>query len=151
LTEETQSTLNPLEEEATTPEGQVHHAADVRKVDAIPLPCLPDKEQWEAVKPQLKMGPNLTEAQKSQLLEVLSHHPHAFSKDPGDLGLVKGVHNKLDTGDGAPIKRGSRPLSPFEREEIDRQMAPMEKWNVIRTSTSPFAAPVVLARKKGGK
>jgi hypothetical protein len=30
-------------------------------------------------------------------------------------------------------------------------MAPMEKWNVIRLSTSPFAAPVVLARKKGGK
>jgi hypothetical protein len=30
-------------------------------------------------------------------------------------------------------------------------MAPMEKWNVIRPSTSPFAAPVVLARKKGGK
>jgi hypothetical protein len=27
----------------------------------------------------------------------------------------------------------------------------MEKWNVIRPSTSPFAAPVVLARKKGGK
>jgi hypothetical protein len=64
---------------------------------------------------------------------------------------VKGVHHRLDTGDGAPIKRGSRPLSPFERDEIDRQMAPMEKWNVIRTSTSPFAAPVILARKKGGK
>jgi hypothetical protein len=103
------------------------------------------------VKPQLKMGPNLTETQKSQLFEVLSRHPHAFSKDPGDLGLVKGVYHRLDTGDEAPIKRGSRPLSPFEREEIDRQMAPMENWNVIRPSTSPFAAPVVLARKKGGK
>jgi hypothetical protein len=52
------------------------------------------------VKPQLKMGPNLTEAQKSQLLEVLSRHPHAFSKDLGDLGLVKGVHHRLDMGDG---------------------------------------------------
>jgi hypothetical protein len=65
------------------------------------------------------MGPNLTEEQKSQLLEVLSRHPHAFSKDQGDLRLVKGVHHRLDTGDGAPIKRASRPLSPFEREEID--------------------------------
>jgi hypothetical protein len=45
LTEEAQSTLNPLEDEATTPQGQVHHAADVRKVDPIPLPRLPDKEQ----------------------------------------------------------------------------------------------------------
>jgi hypothetical protein len=145
LTDEAQDTLNPLDKEDGVSEGQVNHAVDVRRIDAIPLPRLKDKEQWEAVKSQL------TKEQKSQLLKVLSRHLHAFSKDPGNLGLVKGVHHRLDTGDGAPIKRASRPLSPFEREENDRQMAPMEKWNVIRPSTSPFVAPVVLARKKGGK
>jgi hypothetical protein len=62
-------------------------------MDALPLPRLPDKEQWEAVAPQIKMGPNLTVEQRRQLLEVLSRHPHAFSKDPGDLGLVKGVYH----------------------------------------------------------
>jgi hypothetical protein len=151
LTNEAQDTLNSLDVKADAPEGPVNHAADVRRIDAIPLPRLPDKEQWEAVKPQLKKGPNLTEEQKPQLREVLSRQPHAFSKDLGALGLVKGVHHRLHTGDGAPIKRASRQLSPFEREEIDRQMAPMEKWNVLRPSISPFAAPVVLARKKGGK
>jgi hypothetical protein len=60
-------------------------------------------------------------------MEVLAKHPHAFSKDPGDLGLVRGVYHRIDMGDHAPIKRGGRPLSPFEREEIDRQMAPMER------------------------
>jgi hypothetical protein len=125
LTDKAQDTLNPLDMEASAPEGQVNHAADVRRIDAIPLPRLPDKEQWEAVRPQLKMGPNLTKEQKSQMLEVLLRHLHAFSKDPGDLGLVRGVHHRL--GDGAPIKRASRPLSPFERKEIDCQMAPMEK------------------------
>jgi hypothetical protein len=151
LTNEAQGTLNPLEQAETTLEGRVNHAADVRKIDALPLPRLPDKEQWEAVAPKIKMGPNLTTERRRLLLEVLFCHPHAFSKDPEDLSLVRGVYHCLDTGDGGPIKRASRPLSPFEREKIDRQMAPMEKWNVIWPSTSPFAAPVVLARKKGGK
>jgi hypothetical protein len=65
LTDEAQDTLNPLDEQAADPEGQVNHAADVRRIDVIPLPCLPDKEQWEALRPQLKMGPNLTKEQKS--------------------------------------------------------------------------------------
>jgi hypothetical protein len=44
LTDEAQDTLNPLDVEASAPEGQVNHAAYVRRIDAIPLPRLPDKE-----------------------------------------------------------------------------------------------------------
>ncbi|GAQ91263.1 putative retrotransposon protein [Klebsormidium nitens] len=58
---------------------------------------------------------------------------------------------QIDTGDIKPIKKGSRAHSPFEKEEIDRQLKPMEDYNVVRPSSSPFAAPVVLARKKNGK
>jgi hypothetical protein len=59
----------------------------MRRIDAIPLPRLPDKEQWEAVKPQLKMGPNLTKEQKSQLLEVLWRHPPRVLKGPKRFGI----------------------------------------------------------------
>jgi hypothetical protein len=141
LTDEAQDTLNPLDVEASAPEGKVNHAADVRRSDAIPLPRFLDEEQWEAVRPQLKMGLNLTKEQKSQLLEVLSCHPHAFSKDPGDLVLVKGVHHRLDTEDGASIKRASRPLSPFEPEEID------VRWHQWRTRTS-YAPPPARLRHR---
>jgi hypothetical protein len=157
LTQRAQAVLQPAQhQQAPSPPAStntVRHAADVRQVEAKPLPRLSDAEQWAAVKPQIQLGSNLnlSEEEKKQLMKALAKHPHAFSKDQGDLGLVRGVYHRIDMGNHAPIKRGGRPLSPFEREEIDRQMAPMEKWNVIRPSTSPFAAPVVLARKKGGK
>jgi hypothetical protein len=68
LTDEAQDTLNPLDVEAGAARGHVNHAANVRRIDAIPLLRLLEKEQWEAVRPQLKMGPNLTEEQSPNCL-----------------------------------------------------------------------------------
>jgi hypothetical protein len=144
LTDEAQDTLNPLDVEAGAPEGQVNHAVDVRRIDAISLPRLPDKEQWETVRPQLKMGPNLTEEQKSQLLEVLSRHPHAFSKDPGDLGLVEGVHHRLDTGDCAPIKRARGQAAPSAPSSAKKLIA---RWHQWRSGMSYAPLPARLRRQ----
>jgi hypothetical protein len=127
----------------------VHHAAaDVHQQDPTPLPRLPDDQQWAAVLPRLKLGNNLTPDQKERVLGVLAKHPHAFSRDASDLGLVKGVYHRIYMGDHGPTRRPGRRLSPFEEGEISSQMAPMEELNVIRPSTSAFAAPIVLARKK---
>ena len=133
------------------PLPQVQLATDGPEVEAKPLPRLPPDQQWEAVLPQLQIAESLTPAQKHKLLAVLARHPHAFSKDPSDLGLVKGYTHRIDTGAIKPIRDGPRKHSPFEQEEIDRQMKPMEDYNVVRRSSSPYAAAVVLARKKGGK
>jgi hypothetical protein len=146
LTNKAQDTLNPLDVEAVAPEGQ-----DVRRIDAISLPRLPDKEQWEAVRPQLKMGPNLTEEQKSQLLEVLSRHPHAFSKDPRDCDWLRESTTGWIPEMARPSRGQAAPSAPSSAKKSIVRWHQLEKWNVIRPSTSPFAAPVVLARKKGGK
>ncbi|GAQ93472.1 hypothetical protein KFL_015570010, partial [Klebsormidium nitens] len=130
---------------------QVQKATDCPEVEAKPLPRLPPEEQWQSVLPQLQIAESLTPEQKKNLLDVLKRHPHAFSKDPSDLGLVKGYTHRIDTGDIKPIREGPRNHSPFEKDEIDRQMKPMEDYNVVRRSSSPYAAAVVLARKKGGK
>jgi hypothetical protein len=39
LTDKARDTLNPLDIETDAPEGQVNHTADVRRIDAIPLPA----------------------------------------------------------------------------------------------------------------
>ncbi|GAQ93044.1 putative retrotransposon protein [Klebsormidium nitens] len=130
---------------------QVRKATDCPVVEAKPLPRLPPEEQWQAVLPQLQIAESLTPEQKKELLDVRKRHPHAFSKDPSDLGLVKGYTHRIDTGDIKPIREGPQNHSPFEKDESDRQMTPMEDYNVVRRSSSPYAAAVVLARKKGGK
>jgi hypothetical protein len=127
-----------------------HAAADVHQQEPTPMPRLPDDQQCTAVPPQLKLGSNLTPDHRDRVLGVLAKHLHAFSRDASDLGPVKGVYHRIDIGIHAPIRRPGRRLSPFKEGEISRQMAPMEELNVIRLSTSAFAASVVLARKKSG-
>jgi hypothetical protein len=139
LIDEAQDTLNPLEVEAGVPEGQVNHAANVQRIDAIPLPRLPDKEQWEAVRPQLKMGPNLTEEQKSQLLEVLSRHPHAFSKEIWDW------LRESTTGWIREIARPSRgQAAPSAPSSAKKSIA---RWHQWRSGTSYAPLPARLRRR----
>jgi hypothetical protein len=81
-------------------------------------------------------------------LKVLEKHCLVISKDKGDLGLVKGYFHTINTGDSQPIKLPPHRLNHAEKEEIAKQMQPMIEWEVIRRSKSPYAAPVVLAKKK---
>jgi hypothetical protein len=116
--------------------------------EATPLTAEEKRAHWEAVTPQLVLGENLTDEQREQLLAVLEKHCMVFSKDKGDIGLVKGYFHTIDTGDTKPIKLSPHRRSHVEKEEVARQMQPMIEWEVIRWSKSPYAAPVVLARKK---
>ena len=77
-------------------------------------------------------------------------HAMVFSKDPTDLGLVRGFYHHVNTGDSKPVKMQPYRQSFAEKAEIDNQVKPMEACGVVRPSSSPFAAPVVLARKKNG-
>jgi hypothetical protein len=130
----------------TTPEKE--HGSTFRAQDCNPLTEQELKAHWEAVKPQLLLGEDLTDEQRNELLQVLEKHCLVFSKDKGNLGLVKEYFHTIDTGDSKSIKLPPHWLSHAEKEEIARQMQPMLEWDVIRRSKSPYAAPVVLAKKK---
>ncbi|GAQ92414.1 hypothetical protein KFL_010100030, partial [Klebsormidium nitens] len=71
--------------------------------------------------------------------------------DPTDLGLVQGFFHHINTGDSKPVKMQPYRQSFAEKAEIDKQVGPMEACGVVQPSASPFAAAVVLARKKNGK
>ena len=113
----------------------------------------PEQRQrhWEAVKPQLRLADNLNETQREELYTLLEKHCLVFSSHPGDLGLVRGFYHNINTGDSKPVRMQPYRQSFAEKAEIDKQVGPMEEWGVVRPSSSPFAAAVVLARKKNGK
>ena len=76
------------------------------------------RAHWEAVKPQLKLGNNLTAKQRAELLAVLEKHCFTFSKDKGDIGLVRGYSHHIDTGDSKPIRLPPHRQSHAEKEEV---------------------------------
>ncbi|GFS86536.1 retrovirus-related Pol polyprotein from transposon 412 [Trichonephila clavipes] len=72
-----------------------------------------------------------------------------FSKTSEDFGRTRLTKHRIDTGDHPPIKQHPRRLPFAKQEEVQKLIKDM-KDNVIEPSSSPWASPIVLVRKKEG-
>lgn len=88
---------------------------------------------------------------KIAVAETLLRHSDVFSKNDEDLGRTSLVEHSINTGDSRPLRQPPRkvPLA-FEGEE-KKVIDTMQKQGIIQKSTSPWASPIVLVRKKNGK
>ena len=92
-----------------------------------------------------------TPADKQVIFNIVKHFADVFSKDDTDLGCTHLAVHEIPTGDATPVKQPPRrvplALAHEEKEAIDN----LKKQGVIRESSSPWASPIVLVRKKNGK
>ena len=81
---------------------------------------------------------------------LLIEYQDVFAKHSTDLGCFTQIQHTIDTGDAQPIKHRMRrtPIG-FEGEE-EKHLKEMLECGVIQPSTSDWAAPPVLVRKKDG-
>ena len=91
-----------------------------------------------------------SEKQKKVAL-MLHKYQNAFSRDECDLGLTHLGEHCIDTGNARPIKQAPRRVPIAFAEEEKKAIEQMLEQGVIRKSTSPWASPIVLVRKKSGK
>jgi hypothetical protein len=94
-----------------------------------------------------KDSPNLTPEQREQTLQILLKYPEVVTSVMGCTPLAE---HRIDTGDARPIYGARFRKSPAEVEETQRQVDELVKRGVVKESESPWAAPVVLARKSDG-
>ena len=97
---------------------------------------------------------NDTETLKKEggkLLEIINRFKGIIATSNFDLGSTDIIKHTIDVQGNPPIRlRAYRP--PFkQKEEIDRQVQEMLDHGIIRPSKSPWAAPVVLVKKKSGE
>jgi hypothetical protein len=92
---------------------------------------------------------NLDKDQQVQVKELLNAHKTVFSQS-GELGRTNVVYHKIDTGDARPKRQSARRSPHHQREEARRQVEDMLDKGIISPSSSPWASPVVLVRKKDG-
>ena len=85
-----------------------------------------------------------------QLHEFLAEQHEAFSLDPGERGETDLLQFGIDTGDATPTRQPPRMMPFVVRQEVARQLKNMQEEGVISPSSSPWASPVVLVRKKDG-
>ncbi|PIK34057.1 hypothetical protein BSL78_29118 [Apostichopus japonicus] len=108
--------------------------------------------QWyDKVLPEIDFGPNITESETKTVLGMLSMHKGVFSTSDDDVGFCDKIKHTIPLSDDTPIKVPHRRIPPHEWQEVREHLQKLLKQKVIQESSSPFASPVVLVRKKDGK
>jgi len=91
-----------------------------------------------------------TARQRDQLHNVLQKNAAAFAQDPTDLGYTDVVRHKIKTTDEVPVAQPYRRIAPHLLQTVQDHLRGLLEQGVIQESYSPYAAPVVLVRKKSG-
>ena len=67
-----------------------------------------------------------------------------------ELGRTNLVKHTIKVNNLIPFKERYRRIQPHQFEEVRKHLQEMEEIGAIRRSSSPWASPVVLVRKKDG-
>ena len=97
---------------------------------------------------EVKMG-TLSESQKDKMKKMLTENRQAFSLNPEELGCCKYLRYDLQLVDETVVIADKpRRLPSNKRWFAADHMEKLLKAGIIRPSTSPFLANVVMAEKK---
>lgn len=92
----------------------------------------------------------LDPVRQQQVCNLLCEFSDVFSKGPQDLGHTDVIQHRINTQDAAPIRQPPRRLPSAKQQEAAQAIEEMKRDGVIEPSVSPWAAPIVLVRKKDG-
>jgi hypothetical protein len=85
--------------------------------------------------------------EQERLLDLLEQF-YVLFEETEQLGRTDKLHATVDTGSAAPIRTRPHRLSKAERDVVAKEVKKLLDLGLIRPSSSPWAAPVVLVPKK---
>lgn len=93
---------------------------------------------------------NLNQTQQERVDRFLAKWKCVFAQDEEDFGRTSVVQHQIPTGDAPPSRERYRPIPPKLYQELRSMLQDMVDKGIVRESSSPWAAPVVLVKKKSG-
>ena len=93
----------------------------------------------------------LSVGEQGHLRSLLGHYASVFSTSDTDLGCTNLISHDIPLIDDTPVAQRYRRIPPLEYEVVKEHINQLLSSQVIRESSSPYASPIVLVRKKGGK
>ena len=129
------------------PEGNV---VTVDSTDPDPelgeVPDLEGYRQREGVR-DVKLGDELPEDQQCVLKDLVRRYPDVFTDMPGETDVIQ---HQIRLSDDTPIRCKPYPLPYAMREELRNEVDTMLEMGVVKPSTSPYASPIIMVKKKDG-
>ena len=99
----------------------------------------------------LYLEEDLTPDDKAKLVSVLRKHHSAFAWTDGDLGHTDLIHHNIYLLDQTPIKQPYRRIPPAALGEVKAHIKDLLARGIISPSSSAYASPIVVVRKKSGE
>lgn len=96
------------------------------------------------------MEPTTSKELKRKLLELINKYRDCFARETSELGKAKDGALEIRLMDNEPIAYRPYRLSYKEREWVKKQIDELKEHGLIRDSTSPYATPILLVKKKDG-
>ena len=88
---------------------------------------------------------------KRPLVSLVSEYLDVFAVSDSDVGTTGLTFHEIDTGDTRPLRQPVRLLPYGEmRRAVQSEIEKLTDAEIARPSTSPWASPVVMVRKKDG-
>lgn len=122
---------------------------EVRSVAASPAHTLPAVVTIEDQIRDLDLSP-LNDLEQEQVRLLLLKYSSVFSTHEGDLGCTTLISHDIPLLDQVPVKQRYRRIPPSDYEAVKTHINQLLQAQVIRESSSPFASPIVLVKKKDG-
>ena len=91
-----------------------------------------------------------SEENQQAVHDLMVEYQHLFALNDLELGCTSQVKHSIKLDDTKPFKDRYRRIPPQQFEEVRNHLQDMLKVGAIRKSTSPWASPVILVRKKDG-
>ena len=95
----------------------------------------------------MKLGDELPEDQRRVLKDLVRRYPDVFTDMPSETDVIQ---HQIRLTDDMPIRCKPYPLPYAMREELRNEVDTMLEMGVVRPSTSPYASPIVMVKKKDG-
>ena len=92
----------------------------------------------------------LGEASKNELASLLNQYQEIFSCNDQDIGRTRLEVHCIPTGNAAPIRLPPRRAPMHLRGDIEEQIQAMLHQGIVEECSSPWAAPLVIVKKKDG-
>lgn len=99
----------------------------------------------------INCNPNLSEEHRAALKDVLTEYRDCFSSSLKDLGYTNATKMTIDLEDSQPVVYRPYRMSHSERSLVRDMVDDMLSSGIVRESSSPYASPIVLVKKKTGE
>jgi len=148
----TKAIVNETSKPITVTKYEVIATIECTRVERVNInSCTEEELSPSTLDFENNLSTDISEVDKSKMINFLERKKEIFATSTGELGKTGLVKHHINTEGQGPIRLRPYRIHKNEKHELDGIIQELLVNKIIRPSVSPWAAPVVLVKKKGGK